>query len=160
MNTITRSAQRSLLEDELLPFWGKLFKPGSLIYDIGANPELDYSKYFPLCMYKTIDRDRFKSPHIVMNLEYGTPNKFADGIIFNGVFEQCDNPFALIDNIRLMLKPKGRILVGLAGIGMLPYGENDKWRVTRCGAIAYLESFEIITVRELPEYFFIIGRLR
>lgn len=145
------SKHRKFLNEVLLHKWK--FSKDSLVYDIGVNGTWDYG-------FTTIDRDPDKHPDILLDMEKGSPITKADGILFNGVFEQCGNPWVLMDKMTLCLKDKGILIAGLAGIGMPFYGENDKWRVTKQGAIDYMKYFNILDFHEFPEYFYVVGSLR
>jgi len=151
------SEHRKHLNETLMPDWGKQFHTYDTVYDIGKSVTWDYSADFR-CKFLTIDRDKSLEPDICINLENGERQGLkADGVIFNGVFEQCDNPFSLMEGILSLLNPQGKILAGLASIGMVPYGEKDKWRVTRNGVLAYMKYFRITQLTEFPEYFFVLG---
>ena len=149
------------LNNTLLPKWAGQFHEDDYVYDIGKSTTWDYKSYFK-CGFKTIDRNQDLKPDIHLDLEdllhWLTPK--ADGVIFNGVFEQCGNPFEVIEGIKQILNPGGLILAGLASNGMEPYGESDKWRVTKDGALAYMKDFKILEIHEFPAYFYILGRLR
>lgn len=107
--------------------------------------------------YRTVDRDESLDPDIVLNLESEFLNDAADAIIVNGVFEQCNDPWALLRSVWLSLKSGGKLLVGLPSIGMEPYGEKDKWRVTRAGAREYMKHYKVTGFWEFPTYFYITG---
>ena len=145
------SEQRKFLNEELLPKW--TFPPQSVVYDIGKTTDWDYG-------FITIDRDKDKNPDIVLDMEKATTPHPADGILYNGVFEQCDDPWELMRNIVKSLKPRGKILAGLASTGMAPYGRRDKWRVTKDGALAYMEDFYLDNFYIFDGYFYALGGLR
>ncbi len=152
----TPSEQRKFLNDVLLPHWAEQFGTSQLVYDIGKSTTWDYTSYFK-CQYQTIDRESKLQPNILIDMEnyISFPGPMADGIVLNGVFEQCDNPFKLIHNVEYLLKDKGLILFGLPLTGMKPYGLNDKWRLTIDGARAYVKIFSIIREHIFPEYVYL-----
>lgn len=155
MNTI--SEHRKFLNDTLISRWAYEFNKNQLVYDIGKSTTWDYKPHFK-CNFKTIDRNNNLGPDIHADLEYLISAIVpADGLILNGVFEQCENPWALMNGVQLILKKGGKILVGLASIGMQPYGESDKWRVTKDGALAYMKGFKILSLYTFPAYFIILG---
>jgi len=156
----TISEHRKFLNDTLLPKWASQFHKDDLVYDIGKSTTWGYESYFK-CKLKTIDRNPDLKPDYIMDLDGRFPAiNTADGILFNGVFEQCNNPFNVIDGLIQLLKTNGLLLAGLASNGMESYGENDKWRVTKDGAIAYMRAFKIFEIHEFPAYFYILGKLR
>ena len=157
MNTTPVSEHRKYLNEVLMPQWAEQFHTYHNVYDIGKSTTWDYSKYFR-CKLRTIDRDDTLKPDVCLDMETDEIGLQADGVIYNGVFEQCDDPWMLLRGIVSMLKSEGKILAGLASIGMEPYGEKDKWRVTIDGAKAYIsEYFTITRIVELPEYFYVLG---
>lgn len=155
------SDSRRFLHDVVLPRWARQFSDGQLVYDIGKSPLWDYAAHFR-CALVSVDRDRRTGADMVLDMERPIPPEVrrADGIMFNGVFEQCADPFRARAGIDSLLAPGGTVLFGLAGPGMAQYDETDKWRVTRDGARAYASSFEILEFHELSTYFFIIARKR
>lgn len=159
----TISEHRKFLNDTLLPKWAGQFHEDDFVYDIGKSITWNYKPYFE-CKYRTVDRYKSLKPDIHMDLETVEPLNFftnhVGGILFNGVFEQCDNPFKVMNGIKCLLKNDGLILAGLASNGMEPYGESDKWRVTKDGAIAYMKDFKILEIHEFPAYIYILGKLR
>ncbi len=155
MNTI--SEHRKYLNEVLMLEWAKEFKPHELVYDIGKSTTWDYESFFN-CRFKTIDRNANLSPNIVADVENLVELiEDADGIILNGVFEQCDDPWKLMRGVNHLIKKGGRILVGLASNNMEPYGPNDKWRVTYDGAKAYMDGFTVDRFDVFPNYFFLTG---
>ena len=156
MNTI--SEHRKYHNEVLLPEWSKKFEPSHLVYDIGKSTTWDYKSSFK-CSLKTIDRNSYIEPDICIDIEWKNNIyvPLADGILFNGVYEQCSDPIKLMKGIKAIIKPGGLILAGLASIGMTPYGDSDKWRLTRAGAREYMKDFKIIEFLTFPEYFYILG---
>lgn len=159
MSTISPlSEQRRFLNEYLLDEFKSLIRPGSIILDIGKTDTFDYNSWFKEYTYISIDRDGSKNPSLVLDAEKSSLPFSAEGVIFNGVFEQCDDPFAIKRNMLSCLKPSGVVLFGLAGIGMKPYGERDKWRVTKEGALSFVKPLNLLKFYPLPEYFYALAR--
>jgi hypothetical protein len=150
------SPQRAFLNDVLLP---QFSSTKGLVYDIGKSKTWDYSSYFKDAEYVTVDRSLENDPCLMHDMEKA-PLQPADFILFNGVFEQCNDPWALMRNLEKSIKPGGTLLAGIASIGMPPYGERDKWRVTKDGLLAYLKNWDIITIHTFPEYFYAVAKFR
>lgn len=156
MNPI--SEQRRFLNEFLIPEFKQMLRPDSIVCDIGKTEDHPYASMFREFTYVTLDRNPAKKPTILIDMEHNRPPISADGILFNGVFEQCDDPFSIWRNILSMLNPGGIVLAGLAGIGMTPYGSSDKWRVTKDGAQLFVRPLTIISTYDLPEYHYVIAR--
>lgn len=148
------SEHRRYLNEVLLPKWAAQFSPDQLVYDIGKSTTWDYRPYFK-CQYMTVDRNEDLKPDLVRDVEKIRLVPQADGILFNGVFEQCDDPLAIIRNLRHSLKEGGRILCGLAGIGMVEYGPKDRWRITQAGVQIYMREFKINEVFSFHSYYYV-----
>lgn len=153
------SEHRRFLNEELLPRWAKQFDKDHVVYDIGVS-KWDYRKFFD-CEYYTVDRDEKRKPDIVANIgEFfdGTllPH-LANGILFNGVFEQTENPINTMREILNVLCVGGKLLVGLIGIAAPCRSNRDKWRVTKAGAMEYCKAFHIDHFYELPGYYYVVG---
>lgn len=152
------SEQRRFLNEVLLEPYRH--RAGGLVYDIGKSQTWDYQGYFTRWVYRTVDRDPALRPDIVHDLEDSPLPALAELVIFNGVFEQCSDPWALMRNLRRSIAPEGTLIAGLASIGMPPYGERDKWRLTLDGARAYLADWTIRDMHIFPEYFYAICQPR
>jgi len=137
----------------------------NLIYDIGKNNKYDYSPRFKEYIYKTVDRMMSKEPDIFLDLEYDTIDlPQADAVICNGVTEQCDNPFKVLESLDKMLKNKGYILFGIASVGY-PIYDIDYTRFTPNGVRRLLRDYrileeEIMYRNELPSYILLIVQKR
>lgn len=137
----------------------------NLIYDIGKNDKYNYSEKFWDCIYKTLDRLESKNPDILLDLEYDTIElPQADAILCNGVLEQCDNPFKVIESIDKLIKIGGYVLFGIASIGYPPY-ETDYVRFTLNGVKRLLINYkileeEIVYRNDIPSCVFVIVQKR
>lgn len=148
------SEQRRFLNEFLI---AECRPSSGLVYDIGKSQTWDYRPFFPSCNYKTVDRDLALRPDILHDMERRPLDPQAGFIFFNGVFEQCDDPWAIMRNIRASLLPGGTLLAGIANTKMPLYGERDRWRITRAGIDIYFKSYTIKHLYELPEYFYAIA---
>ena len=151
------SQQRRFLNEFLLEEFKDHLPKKALVCDVGKTLTFDYAKAFKEFQYVTVDKDPSKNPSLTLDVEKSTIPLSADGLIFNGVFEQCDDPFSLKRNMLQCLKPGGVILMGLASIGMKPYGKSDKWRLTEDGAKTYCADLKILNFYKLPEYFYVLA---
>ena len=153
------SEARRFLNEELLPRWAKQFEPGQIVYDIGVS-KWDYRKFFD-SEYFSVDCDEKRKPDILCNVEKSyigeSFHRLGNGILLNGVFEQCDNPFALMKNVHKSMVDGGKILAGLIGRRARWKSVRDKWRVTKSGALSYCKGFRIDEFYELPSYYYVLG---
>lgn len=136
---------------ELMSRFIKFLVPGSLIYDIGKSHIHDYRKEFNKFDYRTIDRDLGKHPDILLDIEglneisiddYLTR---AEGLLCNGVVEQCDDPIKMIRSCHAMLKSNGQALFGFVLLGY-PQHTYDFFRFTESGACGALKRAGFIIV--------------
>ena len=104
---------------------------GGLVLDIGHYLKQSYQTFFPKQQFATIDRNPTVGATHVVDVEairgniHGVP--FADGLLCNGVTEQCDNPYDLVRGCYHLLKPGGLALFGIMGPGYpLRRGEVDR----------------------------------
>lgn len=124
-----------------------------VIYDIGRSDIHDYSATFKDFDYKTVDRDPFKRPDISLDIEGLNEISVddyldrADGLLCNGVIEQCNDPFAMLRACRAMLKDGGIALFGMVLLGY-PALSLDNFRFTKSGAVNALKKcgFSILYV--------------
>lgn len=132
-----------------------------LIYDIGKSDIWDYRNILCGYIYKTVDKLQSKTPDIMFDLEYDDiliPQ--ANAILLNGVTEQCDNPFKLMETVDKILKPHGVMLAGICLVGY-PIGEWDYFRFTPKGAKYLLRDYrilqeEVLYHNNIPSYSYFI----
>lgn len=142
--------------------------PNSLVYDIGKSTTWDYKDTFKNYQYHTIDRNEELNPDFVVDVENYFPSftlfkeslKPCDGIVCNGVIEQCNNPFKLIKGVKGILKKGGYLLLGSISIGF-PLYANDYIRFTPRGIERLVADFTIFKKKicfrnEQPSYMFLI----
>lgn len=147
--------------NELIEKFKTYLRNNCLIYDIGKSDIWDYRNTLYGYYYKTIDKLKTKEPDIIFDLEYDNillPQ--ADAILLNGVTEQCDNPFRLLEVTDKILKPYGVMLVGICSVSY-PIGEWDYLRFTPKGAEHLLRNYrilhkEILYRNDIPSYTFFI----
>lgn len=119
---------------------------GSLIYDIGKSAIYDYSQTFKDFKYYTIDKSKEKNPDLQLDIEIIDElgwKDHCDVLLCNGVIEQCENPFKLIQGCWILLKPAGYALFGIILTGF-PIYDNDRIRFTVMGIRNALKKFKII----------------
>lgn len=149
--------------NELTNQFKRLLPVGGLIYDIGKSQLLDYKSTFEGYKYLTVDRNRNIGADIIDDLEETKIVELADGVLCNGVMEQCTNPMAVLESIYKILKPMGHLLLGAMSIGY-PMYEFDYQRFTPKGVnIVLLRRFEtletrIVARKGIPSYVFVIAR--
>ena len=155
------SNNRRCFNEEFLPKFIGLLKPGDIVYDIGKSGRWDYKPLFEQQTYVTVDINPDVKPDIVDDLEN---TKIAansvDGLICCGVWEQTKNPFELIKGLVKILKVNGIALFGIVSIGY-PLYSKDYLRFTPMGAEKLFSRFslldkKIVYVNENPEYLFYI----
>ena len=149
--TTIQSKERTKYHEAMEDFVLRIPK-ASIVYDIGKSNTHDYFDVFKDMDFKTIDRDKNKVPDIVLDIE--KLNEFnaddylelADAILCNGVVEQCDNPFKMIEACYSILKSNGIILFGMVLTGF-PLYDNDRFRFTAQGAELAIKhtGFTILT---------------
>ena len=138
------------LERERYHVWLEKFKaylnPGAVVYDIGKSRKYDYVETFKDFTFRTIDKNPLVQPDLELDLEelYSvTLLPLADGILFNGVVEQCENPFILLETLNEMLKGSGVMLVGTVLTGF-PVYDNDRFRFTEMGIKNALRDYKLL----------------
>ncbi len=180
---IQMSPEREAYHRWLGTFRSKL-KPGSVLYDIGKSHIYDYSQFMKDFTYKTIDCDKSKKPDIFMDMEWfakynalGIDRNMlfleaamdmvpAEAVMCNGVIEQCNNPFLLMEGINKLMVEGGLVLMGIISVGF-PIYVNDRIRFTPFGARKLMTYFgfrivdeEIVapTASKIPTYMYLICR--
>ena len=156
--------ERQYLNEVMLPLFKEMLLPDEVVFDIGKSETWDYKKVIPSII--TVDRDRAKKPDILMDVEKDLEGKFiCKSLICNGVTEQCDNPFTLIEGVIRILNNHGLALFGINLLGY-PYlpNTNDNFRFTPDGAIKAVSKYFDILIKEIlyrdtiASYIYIIGR--
>lgn len=116
---------------------------------VGRDSEYDWYKtqFFEGCRFQTLDIDPDTEPDIVGDI-CDPPEGAYDWIICNGVMEEVANPFEAMKGLRRLLKPRGRLLLGVLGNlpEFRPPNDNlrDKWRFTAAGLDALLGDMHVI----------------
>lgn len=139
---------------------------GDAVIDIGKpNDGWGYRKMFEDvgAIYKTLDRRRDLNPDIWCDVEEVQLRKeIADCIICNGVTEQCNNPFKLVDGIKEILKIGGFGLFGIMATSFPLIQDLDLWRFTPQGIGKLLNKFCLVDFdasqnrRGISSYIFVI----
>lgn len=160
------SAER-LRYHQLIEKFKAMIEPGGLVYDIGKSSLYDYHNAFKNYVYQSIDADAKKEPDIVMelgNTPIDSTLSKADGVLCNGVTEQCQNPYRLVSALNQLLKPGAAVLMGIISIGYPPY-DNDRVRFTPNGASClminygfHVEHIDVVDRDGKPSYVFLICR--
>lgn len=128
------SPERQKYHNLLKDFSGQIT---GLVYDIGKSDYHNYSNLF--ANIKTIDRELKKNPDICTDIEKINKEDMdhyletAHAVLCNGVIEQCDNPFRMIEACHVLLKHAGLALFGMCLLGY-PSHDLDRFRFTRQGA--------------------------
>ena len=111
--------------------------PGALIYDIGSKRVREYGRFKPPpgARIVSLDIDPASHPDIVADAHdlHMIETDTADGVLCVCVLEHCARPDIVIEELFRILKPGGRIFLGVPF--MFPYhaDPHDHWRVTHTG---------------------------
>jgi SAM-dependent methyltransferase len=117
------------------PFAG--LSSDALIYDVGSKDVREYGRWkLPVgARVKRIDIDPAAQPDIVADAHnlHMIPDSSADCVVSVCVLEHCERPHAVIAEFFRILKPGGRLFVGIPF--MFPYHADpfDHWRVSYTG---------------------------
>ena len=148
-----------IIYNELINQFKGFGPTGGLIYDIGKSQLLDYKSTFKDFKYFTVDRNRNIGSDIIDDLEETKIVELADGVLCNGVMEQCTDPVAVMRGVYNIMKPNGHLLFGAVSLGYPPF-EFDYCRFTPKGVdYVLLPHFKILETKivyrnELPSYTF------
>lgn len=146
----------------------EIVKDSDLVYDIGKHGQFSYSEFLPGLHVRTIDRDASTHPGLFMDVEKLKEPcpRLAPAVLCNGVLEQCDNPFALVQGIKNLVMVGGHVLFGVMSVGY-PIIEIDYVRFTPNGFRRLLEreGFDLVEFDEVkrggvPSYIYAIAKRR
>ncbi len=135
--------QRRYLETTLLPRFAAGCALDALVLNIGAGG-LSYRELFR-CPVLTAD----VRAEIGCDMTYAAeaipyPGQSVDGILCLGVFERLDDPMQALRECRRVLKPGGRLLLGLTGIAVPWHSVRDRWRLTPGGIAHVIAGWQVI----------------
>ncbi|KUP05260.1 methyltransferase family protein [Bacillus coahuilensis p1.1.43] len=128
-------------------------KAGKLL-DIAPQDHAGAAPFFQLMEVSTLDIDPQSNADYIAdicktNADIIPANTF-DIIICTEVLEHTLNPFDAVEELKRILKPKGKLLLtvpfNLRIHGPLP----DCWRFTEHGLRALLKEFSLIQIDEIP----------
>ena len=156
--------ERKHYNEVVLPQFIKSYvKVGNLVLDVGKpNDGWGYRGLFPAVNYLTVDRNPIVAPDILDDMENTTLDEAcADCVICHGVWEQCDNPFKLVEGLRKVLKVGGYGLFGIMSIGFPMIQDLDLCRFTPQGVEKLLKDFSIVNLsvidrQGVPSYIYVI----
>ena len=115
------------------------------VLDIGKSRYWDYG-------LETIDIDFRRRPDIVGDIcKSYLPSDTYDMVLCNGMYEVVSDPQKMVDEVRRILKPWGKVIFGFVGVNYVPYSDN--WRCYN-GDIKF--GMEIVESKDFPGYHFII----
>lgn len=141
------TAQRLLLEGEVLPTFAALFSPSALVLNLGAG-DYPYREYFA-CQYRTVDQKPGLADETFSVERIPYADGSVDGVVFMGVFERLDDPLQAMREIRRILRPGGYLLFGAPGLAFPWKALRDRWRLTPGGLAVILAPFQSIQRYEL-----------
>jgi len=118
----------------------KIFKnidiKDKIIVDVGSRDFNGSSRpIFKNEKYIGVDISEGKNVDVVMKSDFEIPleNNYADIIVCTSVLEHCKNPFFLMQEMSRILKPKGKIIVGVPQQWGLHDYPCDYWRINPDG---------------------------
>lgn len=130
---------RDFLNTKVMSQFGSKFTGGT-VYWIGKHLKWDYRPFFPEGVLKTTDILPALQPDVVDDILNSTiPENSADGVAYIGMEQDINDTVRALDNIYRILKPGGRLLIGLTGIGSSGAGKTFEFR----GGLDLLNRFFI-----------------
>ena len=154
--------ERQHFNEVVLPRFIKEYVHKNIVLDVGKpNDGWNYRQMFEGMNYKTLDRRKDLKPDIVDDMEdTKLAEEYTDIVICNGVFEQCCNPFKLVEGLWKVLRRDGYGLLGIMSVGFPMIQDLDLCRFTPQGVDRLLRAFKIINmdIRErdkMPSYIFV-----
>lgn len=156
MAVLTRTRQRTVLEEELLPAFARRFPPSAFVVNVGAGDH-PYREYFS-CRYVTADRQPgCDDMYAAERIPY--PDASVDGLLFLSVFDRLDDPMQAMRELRRVLKSGGWLLFGAADLGFEWRVARDRWRLSPGGLAHVLRDFEAVEVRNIDRvYHYAVAR--
>lgn len=122
----------------------KKYSTNAVILDIGASGN-DHREYFP--HRTTLDVDASKKPDVVgdaHNLPF--KDESFEMVACSEMLEHADSPQKVIDEIRRVLKPGGRVVLTTRFAFPVHDAPHDYWRFTPYGLRKLFAEFEVIEV--------------
>lgn len=149
----TETKQRKFLNEVLIKKFAKMFGKKDKVFIIGCGINWDYREDFD-CDLSTTEIDPMIKADIhddICKSDIGT--EFADGVLFNGMWESVENPFDAFHEIHRILKPDGRLLFG--ALFKMDSGTIDYWRLTPKGMKKLLKdcNFELLEFHNIDDIY-------
>jgi SAM-dependent methyltransferase len=120
----------------------------ALVYDIGSKRMRGYNGWsLPRGgRIVTLDIDPESQPDIVADAHdlHMIPDNSADCVLSICVIEHCAKPWIVMDEIHRILKPGGKVFIGVPFMFPFHADPYDNWRVTYKGIDYLCERFEKI----------------
>lgn len=108
---------RDFLNTQVMSRFSRHFTGGT-VYWIGKHQRWDYRAFFPEGVLKTTDINPSFGPDVIDDiLDSKIPEGSADGVVYIGMDEDITDTEKALENIHRILKPGGRLLIGLTGVG-------------------------------------------
>jgi len=128
---------RRLINTILLPRLAEGLAEGDTVLFVGTETNWDYKPLFfnpkLLCDYKTLDIAERFNPDIVGSIEECPmiPDSSQNLVVLIGVYEFVNRKTEMFKEIARILKPEGRALLSLPGIGYYKSPDNavEPWEV-------------------------------
>jgi SAM-dependent methyltransferase len=120
-----RNSSRTWLDREIAAF-AKTVPAGGIVLDAGAGTQ-PYKVHFDHCTYEAadfekVDKEYAKSTYVCDLAKIPVEDSRFDAVIFNQVMEHLPAPWAVLAELRRVLKPGGRIIA----TAPLFYEEHEK----------------------------------
>ncbi len=119
------------------------------IYDLG-QPGPGMKDFFLHNNYQTIDINENGKPDIIGDVHHlPLPDNSADAILASSLLEHCHSPHIVVEEMKRVLRPRGRIFITVPFIHPYHGGLNrgtycpDYYRFTKDGVMYLFRDFEI-----------------
>jgi len=128
---------------------------GSLIMDIAPETHMGVKEFFKESTIKTLDIDPNSGADYVLDLcennEDTVKDETFDLIVCTEVLEHVNDPFAVVNELRRMLKIGGVVAVSTPFNFRIHGPLPDNWRFTIHGLRVLFKDFEILLIESLDD---------